>query len=218
MKLKKILTAIAATAVMTSLFAIGASAAGEITGVSYNATSGKVSFTLPEYTADQKTLLIIKTGADGSYNLGTLADTDIMQIDQNSTFGENGTPYTVQLDATKLTSKDKIRVFMGGGDKLYVSDPAPCGSVQVFIGDADGNGKITAQDASEIAKKTVGKTSAIDKAEINWYAAAYSDGNGKITAQDASEIAKKTVGKTVKYVGQNVDKGLYGEKPAEATE
>ncbi len=60
-----------------------------------------------------------------------------MQIDQNSTFGDAGATYTTQLDKTKLTSKDKIRVFMGGNGKLYTSDDIPCGSVQVFIGDAD---------------------------------------------------------------------------------
>ena len=60
-----------------------------------------------------------------------------MQIDQNSTFGDAGATYTTQLDKTKLTSTDKIRVYMGGNGKLYTSDDIPCGSVQVFIGDAD---------------------------------------------------------------------------------
>ena len=141
MKLKKILTAIAATAVMTSLFAIGASAAGEITGVSYDAASGKVSFTLPAYTADQKTLLIIKTGADGSYNLGTLADTDIMQIDQN------GTGWTEAQLAKDLAAGTKFVVLSGGNGTLYSSATYEVGGGDITYGELNGDGEVDISDA-----------------------------------------------------------------------
>ena len=158
MKLKKILTAIAATAVMTSLFAIGASAAGEITGVSYDATSGKVSFTLPAYTADQKTLLIVKTAADGSYNLGALLDTDIMQIDQN------GTGWTEAQLEKNLAVGTKFVVLSGGNGTLYSSamyEVTSGGSEyynngEILLGDATKDGFIASDDALMALDYTVG--------------------------------------------------------------
>lgn len=141
MKLKKILTAIAATAVMTSLFAIGASAAGEITNVSYEATSGKVSFTLPAYTADQKTLLIVKTAADGSYNLGALLDTDIMQIDQN------GTGWTEAQLEKNLAAGTKFVVLSGGNGTLYSSAMYEVGSGDIVYGELNGDSEVDISDA-----------------------------------------------------------------------
>ena len=141
MKLKKILTAIAATAVMTSLFARGASAAGEITNVSYEATSGKVSFTLPAYTADQKTLLIVKTAADGSYNLGALLDTDIMQIDQN------GTGWTEAQLEKNLAAGTKFVVLSGGNGTLYSSAMYEVGSGDIVYGELNGDSEVDISDA-----------------------------------------------------------------------
>ena len=184
MKLKKILTAIAATAVMTSLFAIGASAAGEITNVSYEATSGKVSFTLPAYTADQKTLLIVKTGADGSYNLGALLDTDIMQIDQN------GTGWTEAQLAKNLAVGTKFVVLSGGNGTLYSSAvyAVPGGDEPelILVGDVNGSGEVNGLDAAALAKyvATVGTI------EDKYYNAADVNDNGEVNGLDAAALAK----------------------------
>ncbi len=133
-----------------------------------------------------------------------------MQIDQN------GTGWTEAQLAKDLTAGTKFVVLSGGNGTLYSSATYEVTSGEepkkVLVGDADGDSSITAQDASEVAKSAVGKSSALDDSEINWYAGAYSDGDAEVTAQDASEIAKNAVGKTTDFVGKTVDIGTYGTK------
>lgn len=70
------------------------------------------------------------------------------------------------------------------GDKTW-------SALDVNYGDVDGDGKISATDAQEVLKATVGKTNLTDKQKK----AADMDADGKVGAADAQEILKRTVGK-----------------------
>ena len=126
-----------------------------------------------------------------------------MQIDQNSTFGENGTQYTVQLDATKLTSTDKIRVYMGGNGKLYESDSIPCGSGSKYydngdrlLGDSNLSGGIYVDDATLILKYIGSKKgiAASEKLTIDNLQAMDVNDSGGIYVDDATAILKYIAG------------------------
>ena len=61
---------------------------------------------------------------------------------------------------------------------------------QVLIGDANGDGKITSADCTEIVKNIAEFESTIDESAVNRAAAAYCTGDGKITSADCTEIVK----------------------------
>ena len=195
MKLKKILTAIAATAVMTSLFAIGASAADNtITNVSYDAASGKVSFTLPDYKADQKTLLIVKTNSDGSYQLANLKDADIMQIDQN------GTGWTEAQLAKDLAAGTKFVVLSGGNGTLYSSATYEVnGNSDIKYGELDGTDPVNIFDANILINYCAGLTTLTD----NQMEAAELDGTDPVNIFDANQLVNYCAGLITSFPVEN---------------
>lgn len=100
--------------------------------------------------------------------------------------------------------------------KGYISTEFTVGDTKVLIGDVDGVGGVDIQDASEVAKCCAHLSSAADKDDRSYLAAAYSDGNNIIDIQDASEVAKFCAHLTTTYVNTTVDIGKYGNIPTQA--
>lgn len=215
MKKIKLLASLSAVAIASTMLATASFATEYTVGTSYTAgiDGGADTITLSSgldnYTADNSV---------GEYTIVILNEDATSVTDDNLVYVMQGTKDDIKTaKLTGLTAGATYYVRVGGNSTGFVSGKVtiPGGTSvveKVLIGDANGDDKITGEDAAEIAKNVVKKTSSVDTNDNNFYAAAYSNGDNKITGEDAAEVAKKVVKKTVTYVGNTVDVGTYGKK------
>ena len=179
-KFSKLFLSCAAVAAVTAAVATSAMAAGEISAKYTPAETGATTASLKittNYTADQKTLLIVPSGV----SLDKVTADDVVQINQNAEIVDVVLPADLK-DGT-------YTVYMGGDGQVY-SDTFRVGAGQVLIGDADQDGFVDGGDATTILKYNVGSVELVGDGQ----AAADADQDGFVDGGDATAILKYNVG------------------------
>ena len=179
-KFSKLFLSCAAVAAVTAAVATSAMAAGEISAKYTPAETGATTASLKittNYTADQKTLLIVPSGV----SLDKVTADDVVQIDQNAEIVDVVLPADLK-DGT-------YTVYMGGDGQVY-SDTFRVGAGKVLIGDADQDGFVDGGDATTILKYNVGSVELVGDGQ----AAADADQDGFVDGGDATAILKYNVG------------------------
>lgn len=201
-KFTKLFLSCAAVAAVTAAVATSAMAAENISATyardkdpntGADLATGTVSITLPEdYTAETKTLLILKPGADKT----KVEPAKILQIDQGAKIVKATVPALTEdgyFDSEKTEPmKGTYTVLMGGTgvDKVYETTFNIGGSNQL-LGDIDNNKKINIADGTAILKH-IGGTAILKGDALQ---AADTDDNGKINISDGV-IELKHIGGT----------------------
>lgn len=179
-KFSKLFLSCAAVAAVTAAVATSAMAAGEISAKYTPAETGATTASLKittNYTADQKTLLIVPSGV----SLDKVTADDVVQINQNAEIVDVVLPADLK--------DGKYTVYMGGDGQVY-SDTFRVGAGKVLIGDADQDGFVDGGDATTILKYNVGSVELVGDGQ----AAADADQDGFVDGGDATAILKYNVG------------------------
>lgn len=182
-KFSKLFLSCAAVAAVTAAVATSAMAAADITATytaaGENETAAKLTIDASGYTADQKTLLVLKPGV----TLDNVAEDKVVQIDQNASIVEVALP--ADLD------DGVYNVYMGGDGEIHTATFRVGDASSVLIGDADQDGYVDGGDATAILKYTVSAFTFTGDGE----AAADADQDGYVDGGDATAILKYTVNK-----------------------
>ena len=167
--MKNIFKRALALTMIAALFAVSAFAAPAISGVSYNATTGKLSATVSGYEAGKDaTILILKKGA----TLANAGNDDIVYIDQVAADSAGNVTYEVPIkDRAAALSAAEVNLYVGGEDvpaaveykntegtlaDINLSgDPAPVVTYTATVPAGTYN-TIDAAVAALVVKKTVG--------------------------------------------------------------
>ncbi|MCH5209338.1 MAG: dockerin type I repeat-containing protein [Oscillospiraceae bacterium] len=192
--------AVAAVTAAVATSAMAASVTGDVEGT-YDETTGNLKLTT-EFAAKDATILVLAPKT----NVKEVKDTDILYINQvaDGKFGEMGLMGSPTDDGT-------YTVMVGSyvDDNFVVKTGTfTIGSAgeEILVGDADGNNRITAGDATVVLQYSAGDKTKIKDEDFN--KAAYCDGNNRITAGDATEILKYTSGdRDRQYVGKTLAVG-----------
>lgn len=205
-------TMLATASFATDFTASAGYTAGEGTNPATVAVSG-----LDNYSADNSV---------GDYTIVILTEDAETVTDENLVYVNQGTKTDISTaKLSNLTVGSTYYVRIGGASSGYVSakftvpggsttDPDP--KEKVLIGDANGDGSITAADCSEMYKFIGGvANNQITGNTTNLHAAAYASSDNTITAADCSEVYKQVGGVltsgTDTVVGTKVEIGTYGE-------
>lgn len=191
-KFTKLFLSCAAVAAVTAAVATSAMAA-DLTATYNEPAEGAATTTVTIDCASEdttQTLLIVKGNKPTTIN-----QEDIIQIDQKD---------EKIADAKVAALEDgTYTVYVGGNGGVVYSGTFTIGAVEVLVGDADGNGRVTATDANKVLSYASGDKAAITAENI--IKAAYSDGNTRISATDAVNILKYSAGdKAQQYVGKTI--------------
>ena len=196
-KFSKLFLSCAAVAAVTAAVATSAMAAGEIsatyTAAGENATA-KLTIDASGYTADQKTLLVLKPGK--TLETVKVSEGDVLQIDQ-----QDGND-TITVALPKDLADGKYTVYMGGDGQVYSTNFNVGNVSSVLIGDVNQDDEVTLADATEIILDYVG-TKEITNADAK--VAADCNDDEDITLGDATCIINY-------YVGNTSGAGLVGQQ------
>lgn len=217
-KFSKLFLSCAAVAAVTAAVATSAMAAGEIsatyTAAGENATA-KLTIDASGYTADQKTLLVLKPGK--TLETVKVSEGDVLQIDQ-----QDGND-TITVALPKDLADGKYTVYMGGDGQVYSTNfKVGTGTDEEYIvGDSNSDGKIRTGDANAILWYTVddkaveGKSFNVGKKIVTAdgeLAIGDSNKDGKIRTGDANAILWYTVDdKAVDGKSFNVGETVTGQ-------
>ena len=199
-KFTKLFLSCAAVAAVTAAVATSAMAAGNIsatyardkdpnTGV--DLATGTVSIKLPEdYTAETKTLLILKPGADKT----KIEPAKILQIDQGDKIVKATVPALTEDGYFDSEQKEPMKgtytVLMGGTgvDKVYETTFNIGGSNQL-LGDVNNDKAIDTEDASSILQHYV----ELARLQNDALLAADANDDGVADTEDASLVLQNYV-------------------------
>lgn len=212
-KFSKLFLSCAAVAAVTAAVATSAMAAGEISA-EYSAETASLKITT-KYTADQKTLLVLKPGK--TLETVKVSEGDVLQIDQ-----QDGND-TITVALPKDLADGKYTVYMGGDGQVYSTNfKVGTGTDEEYIvGDSNSDGKIRTGDANAILWYTVddkaveGKSFNVGKKIVTAdgeLAIGDSNKDGKIRTGDANAILWYTVDdKAVDGKSFNVGETVTGQ-------
>lgn len=212
-KFSKLFLSCAAVAAVTAAVATSAMAAGEISA-EYSAETASLKITT-KYTADQKTLLVLKPGK--TLKTVKVTEGDVIQIDQ-----QDGND-TITVALPKDLADGKYPVYMGGDGQVYSTNfKVGTGTDEEYIvGDSNSDGKIRTGDANAILWYTVddkaveGKSFNVGKKIVTAdgeLAIGDSNKDGKISTGDANAILWYTVDdKAVDGKSFNVGETVTGQ-------
>lgn len=191
-KFSKLFLSCAAVAAVTAAVATSAMAAGEVTAEYTPAETGATTASLKittNYTADQKTLLIVPS----SVSLDKVTGDDVVQIDQNAEIVDVVLPANLK-DGT-------YTVYMGGDGQVYSTNFKVGNASSVLVGDVNQDTKINLSDATGVVQHAM-KVKAITDADA--LIAADANDDSKINLSDATCIVKYSVKMTdgIGNVGQ----------------
>ena len=213
MKGLKLLTSLLAVGAVSTIFAAASFATDFTAGATYTAgTDGgadSVSITIPsDYVADN---------AVGDYTVVILNADVPNPANENIVYVMQGTKEEISsAKFNHLTTDGTYYVRIGGYSQGIAKATFTVGggttTPDIFIGDANGDGSITAADVTQIARKCASLSSTVNDNDTNYYAAAYSNGDAAITAADVTQVARKCASLSVGYVGKTVKLGEYGTK------
>ena len=201
--MKKWIRALALMLSLTMLLSVTALALGEnekatITDNATGATATfdssnseiiRVTFSSASLTAGQQYLVLMVKGSEGDY---TITDKTILYIDQTAAAAdEGGGNPSVSFQVYPSSIQDSVILIAGVG----VNDEAgplvaAIVDAKYILGDADGDGKITASDAAVILRTVAGVESLTGSQE----SAGNVDGDTRITASDAAKILRVVAG------------------------
>jgi hypothetical protein len=230
-------TLISMAAVMAVGSAMAVSAMANDLSINKDALTSAGTITIDNVTPNksQYTLLVVKGTADseGAYTYDANSST-IKQVDQN----DLGTPFstivlgTKQADNTYKLDEGSYKVLVGNNDGsldsgiFTVSSTPQVVTKDIVIGDITGEGKVTAGDATALARYKAGlkgasyKNTAVEKkykVEVAKDSFAVGStvvigditGEGKVTAGDATALARYKAGlKGGTYKNTNVETSL----------
>ena len=184
-KFSKLFLSCAAVAAVTAAVATSAMAAGEVSAT-YTTASLKIT---TNYTADQKTLLIVPS----SITLDKVSADDVVQIDQNADIVDVVLPANLK-DGT-------YTVYMGGDGQVYSTNFKVGNASSVLVGDVNQDASITLGDATAIVRH---KTGAATITDADALIAADTNYDDSITLGDATCIVMYKIGNTAKagHVGE----------------
>lgn len=191
-KFSKLFLSCAAVAAVTAAVATSAMAAGEISA-EYSAETASLKITT-KYTADQKTLLVLKPGK--TLETVKVSEGDVLQIDQ-----QDGND-TITVALPKDLADGKYTVYMGGDGQVYSTNFKVGNASSVLVGDVNQDDEVTLADATEIILDYVG-TKEITNADAK--VAADCNDDEDITLGDATCIINY-------YVGNTSGAGLVGQQ------
>ena len=195
-KFSKLFLSCAAVAAVTAAVATSAMAAGEIsatyTAAGENATA-KLTIDASGYTADQKTLLVLKPGK--TLETVKVSEGDVLQIDQ-----QDGND-TITVALPKDLADGKYTVYMGGDGQVYSTNFKVGNASSVLVGDVNQDASITLGDATAIVRH---KTGAAPITDADALIAADTNYDDSITLGDATCIVMYKIGNTAKagHVGE----------------
>lgn len=217
MKGLKLLTSLLAVGAVSTIFAAASFATDFTANATYTAGADGAAATvaitgLDNYAADNTV---------GDYTVVILNADVENPADSNIVYVMQGTKEEISTAKfANLTTDGTYYVRVGGSSQGIAKATFTVGGgttpeEKVLVGDANGDGEITASDATEILCFTVSLESKIaEKPEKNdnFYAAAYCNGDITVTASDATEVLCKTVSLDCNpLVGTEVVKGSIGE-------
>ena len=185
-KFSKLFLSCAAVAAVTAAVATSAMAAGEVSATYTPAADLKIT---TNYTADQKTLLIVPS----SITLDKVSADDVVQIDQNADIVDVVLPANLK-DGT-------YTVYMGGDGQVYSTNFKVGNASSVLVGDVNQDASITLGDATAIVRH---KTGAATITDADALIAADTNYDDSITLGDATCIVMYKIGNTAKagHVGE----------------
>lgn len=216
-KFSKLFLSCAAVAAVTAAVATSAMAAGisaTYTPAADGATTASLKITT-NYTADQKTLLVLKPGV--TLDKIDVDKGDVLQIDQKD--GND----SIAVALPKNLADGKYTVYMGGDGQVYSTNfKVGTGTDEEYIvGDSNSDGKIRTGDANAILWYTVddkaveGKSFNVGKKIVTAdgeLAIGDSNKDGKIRTGDANAILWYTVDdKAVDGKSFNVGETVTGQ-------
>lgn len=146
--------------------------------------------------------MLVTLSSNATYHLDSAqfirevpAQTTVATAREQFTNGEYLTFIKENADGTTEVLPEDTVIGTGVQVVLYEEDSeTKLDSKQIIVtGDFDGDGKITAQDASHVSRYLVEK----ETAELWQLVAADCNGDGKVNVRDASMIARYTVGKEI---------------------
>ncbi len=201
MKLFRLLSTTAVTVLAIAALAISASAAPDTTTVTANYADSTLTLSgVPAVTGeDDATLLVLNNNVFADFDADetgettvTITPADIKQINQS-----DNTADFAEVVVGELADGDKVYVRMQVNGQIYTAEYTKKVDTPdtVLVGDVNGDGSITSDDATEILCSTVDLESVIVKEPKNdaYYAAAYCTDDLSVTSDDATEILCKTV-------------------------
>ena len=193
-KFSKLFLSCAAVAAVTAAVATSAMAAGEVSATYTPAADGATTASLKittNYTADQKTLLIVPS----SVTLDKVSEGDVLQIDQ-----QDGND-TITVALPKDLADGKYTVYMGGDGQVYSTNFKVGNASSVLVGDVNQDASITLGDATAIVRH---KTGAAPITDADALIAADTNYDDSITLGDATCIVMYKIGNTAKagHVGE----------------
>ena len=195
-KFSKLFLSCAAVAAVTAAVATSAMAAANDISAKYTAEAGAKTASLKitaNYTADQKTLLIVPS----SVTLETVkvSEGDVLQIDQ-----QDGND-TITVALPKDLADGKYTVYMGGDGQVYSTNFKVGNASSVLVGDVNQDASITLGDATAIVRH---KTGAATITDADALIAADTNYDDSITLGDATCIVMYKIGNTAKagHVGE----------------
>lgn len=152
---------------------------------------GTLTLSGVEATGDQQTIVVLTEDAT------TVTEELVLAVDQQ---GETFT--TVKLDANQIDAENNTYyVRIGGTDGSIQKTTFGKAASTRLLGDVDNNGTIETADASQIALKTVGRTSSkADFTVKETQLSADTDDNGYIETADALQVALFSVNRPTKVI------------------
>ena len=192
MKIRKLLLTCTAIAGISAAFAVAANAE-PITNNTYDKTAGTVSVAsdLTGYAGDQMTVIVIPESA---YESATIADTDILYIDQDAAKADGAIFQGMGLKGGTTLPDGDYYIKVGGtniaADGIIVEKITIASEPTYKLGDVNEDGDIRSNDASLVLDHVVGL------AELTGTPALAADVNkdGDIRSNDASLILDYVVG------------------------
>lgn len=214
MKGLKLLTSLLAVGAVSTIFAAASFATDFTATASYTAGADGAAATvaitgLDNYTANNTvgdyTVVILNKDIENP------TDADIVYVMQGTkeeistakfaNLAQDGSTYYVRVGGSSQGIA-KATFTVGGGTT----------TPDIFIGDANGDGEITADDVTQLVRKCANLSSTVNDNDINFYAAAYSNGDAVVSADDVTQVVRKCANLSVDYVGKTVKLGEYGTK------
>ena len=192
MKIRKLLLTCTAIAGISAAFAVAANAE-PITTNTYDKTAGTVSVAsdLTGYAGDQMTVIVIPASA---YESATIADTDILYIDQDAAKADGAIFQGMGLKGGTTLPDGDYYIKVGGtniaADGIIVEKITIASEPTYKLGDVNEDGDIRSNDSSLVLNHVVGLT------ELTGTPALAADVNkdGDIRSNDASQILNYVVG------------------------